>query len=120
MHMYAAPTFPNQIYTQAYWFAVIAAVLYFALAGILMINLLGYLLGHYPQTFVLTDSQRTLILQTTMLGIWLAAGAAIFQKLISHTFADALYFSNVKILTLGFGNITAVDPVARGLSSRTL
>lgn len=34
MHMYAAPTFPNQIYTQAY-FAVIAAVLYFVLAGIL-------------------------------------------------------------------------------------
>lgn len=81
----------------------------------LTINLVGYLLGHYPQHFALTNSQRTLILQTTAFGIWLIVGAAIFQKLIDISFSDALYFSDVTILTLGFGDITAKTPVARGI-----
>ncbi|KAF9887179.1 Potassium channel [Aspergillus nanangensis] len=115
MHIYVPPTFPYQIYTQAYWFAVIAAALYFLLATMLTVNMWGYLLGHYPQSFTLTDSQRTLILQTTALGVWLVVGAAIFQKLIGLNFADALYFSDITILTLGFGDITATTPVARGI-----
>ncbi|KAL4889774.1 hypothetical protein BDV59DRAFT_210064 [Aspergillus ambiguus] len=115
IHMYMPPTLPHQTYTQGFWFAVIAAVLYFVLALILTVNLLGYLLGHYPQKFTLTDSQRTLILQTTALGVWLIVGAAIFQRLIGLNFGDALYFSDITILTLGFGDITATTPVARGI-----
>jgi potassium channel subfamily K len=45
----------------------------------LMINMLGHWLGHYPDTFELTDSQRTLILQTMMFFAWLAGGAAVFS-----------------------------------------
>lgn len=45
-----------------------------------MANMLGYFLGHYPQQFNLTDSQRTLILQTMLFFIWLAGGAAVFQR----------------------------------------
>lgn len=81
----------------------------------LSINLLGYLLGHYPQHFALSNSQRTLILQTTAFAIWLIVGAAIFQKLIGISFSDALYFSEITVLTLGFGDILAKSPVARGI-----
>jgi potassium channel subfamily K len=45
---------------------------------ILMINMLGYFLGHYPQRFNLSDHQRTLILQTMLFFLWLAGGGAIF------------------------------------------
>jgi potassium channel subfamily K len=107
VHVYAPPDLPHQLYTTAFYFAIIAACLYFFKTLILTINLLGYLLGHYPQHFALSNSQRTLILQTTAFGIWLIVGAAIFQKLIGISFSDALYFYDITILTLGFGDVTA-------------
>lgn len=115
VHIYTPPVLPHQLYTTAFYFAIIAACLYFVNTLILTINLLGYLLGHYPQHFTLSNSQRTLILQTTALAIWLIVGAAIFQKLIGISFSDALYFSDITILTLGFGDILAKTPVARGI-----
>jgi potassium channel subfamily K len=80
-----------------------------------MINMLGYFLGKYPQRFSLTDEQRTLILQMTAFVVWLLIGAAIFQKVLGISFADALYFCDVTVLTLGFGDITASTTVGRGL-----
>ncbi|PYH45751.1 potassium channel family protein [Aspergillus saccharolyticus JOP 1030-1] len=115
MHVYSPPVPPNETYSQAYWSAVIAAVLYFILGVILLVNMLGYVLGHYPQYFALTDGQRTLILQTTAFVVWLIIGAVIFNNVIDISFADALYFSDVTILTLGYGDITPTTPVARGL-----
>lgn len=115
VHVYAPPALPHQLYTTAFYFAIIAACLYFFNTLILTINLLGYLLGRYPQHFALSNSQRTLILQTTAFGIWLIVGAAIFQKLIGISFSDALYFSEITVLTLGFGDILATTPVARGI-----
>jgi potassium channel subfamily K, other eukaryote len=64
-------------------------------AIMLMTNMLGYVLGKYPQDFQLDDDQRTLILQTTLFFIWLAGGAAIFERLEGWTFANALYYCNV-------------------------
>ncbi|THC92962.1 hypothetical protein EYZ11_007553 [Aspergillus tanneri] len=115
VHIYAGPIPPNQTYSQAYWYAVIAAVLYFILTVILMINMVGYFLGHYPQYFALTDGQRTLILQTTALGIWLLVGAAVFQKVIGISIAEALYFCDITILTIGFGDVTPKTAAGRGL-----
>ena len=63
---------------------------------LLMVNMLGYFLGHYPQHFNLTDAQRTLILQTMMFFIWLAGGAGVFARVeteIGHQgwlFTDAV------------------------------
>ncbi|KKA24341.1 hypothetical protein T310_1626 [Rasamsonia emersonii CBS 393.64] len=115
MHVYDPPIPPDQTFSQGYWSAVIAAVLYFILDSMLMINLVGYVLGHYPQHFALTDDQRTLILQTTAFMVWLAVGAAVFQRVMDISFADALYFSDVTVLTLGFGDITAQNSVGKGL-----
>ncbi|KAL5336556.1 ion channel [Aspergillus crustosus] len=116
MYIYESPTPPNQTFSQAYWSAVISAVLYFLLSIMLMINMLGYFLGHYPQNFILTDDQRTLILQTIGFITWLAIGGAIFTQAIEGiSYADAVYFSDVTILTLGFGDITSSEPVGRGI-----
>ncbi|KAI2707111.1 hypothetical protein CBS147317_616 [Penicillium roqueforti] len=115
MHIYAPPVGADRVYSQAYWSAVIAAVLYFLLGVLLMINMLGYFLGKYPQHFSLTNEQRTLILQMTALMVWLLIGAAIFQRVIGISFADALFFSDVTVLTLGYGNIISTNAVGRGL-----
>lgn len=75
------PPTGQQSYTQAYWYAVIAAVLYFLCSLLLLFNLLGFFLGHYGSHFVLTDAQRTLILQTFLFFIWLAGGAGVYTRL---------------------------------------
>jgi potassium channel subfamily K len=81
MHIYVPPVGPLQVYSQGYWYAVIAAILYCACSMLLMVNMLGYFMGHYPQTFDLSDHQRTLILQTMLFFIWLAGGGAVFSTI---------------------------------------
>jgi potassium channel subfamily K len=114
MHIYVPPK-PGQIYSQGFWHAVIAACLYLFNSMILMVNMLGYFLGHYPQHFTLTDEQRNLILQTMMFFIWLGAGGAVFARVEGWSYPDALYFCDVTILTIGFGDFYATDDLGRGL-----
>jgi potassium channel subfamily K, other eukaryote len=107
MSIYTPPIAPYETYTQGYWYAVMAAALYCICSMLLMVNMLGYFLGHYPQQFDLTDHQRTLILQTMLFFVWLAGGAAVFSTVESHYgddpqkwgFVDGLYFCDVTILT---------------------
>ncbi|OCT54215.1 ion channel [Cladophialophora carrionii] len=105
----------GDVYSQGYWNAVIAACLYMFNSIILMVNMCGYFLGHYPQHFTLTDEQRNLILQTMMFFIWLGGGAGIFSWIEGWTYPDALYFCDVTILTIGFGDYYPTDDVGRGL-----
>jgi len=115
MNEYDAPIRPGQTYSQGFWHAVIAAVLYLIGSMVLMINMTGYFLGHYPQHFDLDDDQRTLILQTMMFFFWLAGGAAVFAKVCGWSYADALYFCDVTVLTVGFGDFASPNNTGRGL-----
>ncbi|KIW08651.1 uncharacterized protein PV09_00606 [Verruconis gallopava] len=123
MHIYFAPVAPYETYTQGFWYAVIATIFYFLISMLLMINMLGYFLGHYPQQFDLTDSQRTLILQTMLFFIWLAGGSAVFSHVMTTdvdgdgpwNFVNSLYFCDVTILTVGFGDMYPNNNVSRGL-----
>jgi potassium channel subfamily K, other eukaryote len=115
MNLYVPPG-PDGVYSQGFWHAIIAACLYMFCSMILMVNMWGYFLGHYPQHFTLTDEQRNLILQTMMFFLWLAGGAAVFARTSDQwQFADALYFCDVTILTVGFGDYYAPNDVTRGL-----
>ena len=115
MNEYVPPHYPDQVYSQGFWHAVIAAVLYLVSSMILMLNMLGYFLGHYPQHFELSDDQRNLILQTMMFFFWLAGGAAVFARTEGWSFVDSLYFCDVTVLTVGFGDFHPINDVGRGL-----
>lgn len=115
MDHYVPPVRPGETYSQGFYYAIIAAVLYLIGSMILMINMLGYALGHYPQHFDLDDDQRTLILQTMMFFFWLAGGAAVFSKVCGFSYADALYFCDVTVLTVGFGDFVGTNDAGRGI-----
>ncbi|KEQ63278.1 voltage-gated potassium channel [Aureobasidium melanogenum CBS 110374] len=123
MNEYVPPQRPQQSYTQGFWYAVIAAIFYLICSMLLMVNMLGYFLGHYPQRFNLTDSQRTLILQTMLFFVWLAGGAGVFSLvetkyglgLFNWSYVNALYFCQVTVLTIGFGDLYPSSNVGRGL-----
>ncbi|KAK1827616.1 voltage-gated potassium channel [Podospora conica] len=114
MHVHIPPAPPEEIYSQGFWHAVLASCLYLIGSGILSINLLGYLRGHYPQQFDLDDTQRTLILQTTTFFFWLAGGSAIFSAIEDFNYADALYYADVSVLTIGFGDFAPQTDQGRG------
>ncbi|KAI9826260.1 MAG: Potassium channel [Phylliscum demangeonii] len=113
--IYIPPIRPQETYSQGFWYGVIAAILYFLTALLLMVNMLGYFLGHYPRHFILTDHQRTLILQTMLFTIWLAGGAAVFAEVCHWSYADALYFADVTVLTVGFGDLHPTNTAGRAL-----
>lgn len=115
MHKFRALRGPDQVWSQGFWHAIIATVLYLLASMMLMVNMQGYFFGHYRQHFELTEEQRNLILQTMMFFIWLAGGGGVFAKVEGWAFVDALYFCDVTILTIGFGDIHPTNDISRGL-----
>ncbi|KAK3319253.1 hypothetical protein B0H66DRAFT_623855 [Apodospora peruviana] len=114
MRVYEAPIAPAQVWSQGYWHAILASLVYFAGSMGLFINMIGYFRGHYPQQFDLDDDQRTLIQQSMMFFFWLAGCSAVFSALEGLSYPDALYYADVSILTIGFGDIAPKTESGRG------
>ena len=114
MHSTAPPVAPTQAYSEGFWYAVAAvsfadekiysarrladdlkASMYLILSMLLMSNLLGYIRGHYPQHFELTEDQRTLIVQTMLFFLWLAGGGGVYSHLEGWRFVDAVGLNSI-------------------------
>lgn len=115
MHVYAPPTPGTELYSEGFWYGVAAAAIYGLLSILLIGNIIGWVRGHYPQHFDLTEDQRTLIVQTMLFFIWLAGGAGIYSRLEDWHFVDALYYCDVTILTIGFGDLYPTENGGRAL-----
>ena len=101
--------------TQAFYYAIFAAGIYFIIASLMVFTVFGAWTGHYPKEFKLNTSQRTLMLQTISFMIYMVGGAGVYAKIEGWMFLDALYFTNYTLLTVGIGDYAPSTHLGRGL-----
>lgn len=99
--------------TIGFWFACITSGLYLGCAGTLTLHFIGFKKGKYPATFNLLTNERSIIIFTVLLSLWLIWGAGMFSGILGISWANALYFCTVSILTVGFGDILPSNVAAK-------
>lgn len=103
------------IWSQAFYYGIYAACLYFVCSSLMVVTFRGALKGHYPRDFQLTTSQRTLMLQTIMFLVYLLVGALVFSTIEGWNYLDAVYWADATLFTVGFGDYSAATPLGRAL-----
>ncbi|RAO68331.1 uncharacterized protein BHQ10_004343 [Talaromyces amestolkiae] len=101
--------------TEAYYYACIAAGLYFTIASLLIVTVYGAIKGHYSRQFHLSQSQRTLMIQNIGFLVYLLAGAAVYSRIEGWRFNDAVWWADFTILTIGIGYPSPSTHLGRGL-----
>ncbi|KAF8671900.1 hypothetical protein AX14_005643 [Amanita brunnescens Koide BX004] len=112
----------NKIFSQAYYYALIACTIHLLNATMLLISVLPTLrwpifkttFPAYAPHMLLTAPQRTLMFQTLIFTLYLALGAGIFSSIEGWTYLDGIYWTNYSLLTIGFGSdFTPSSPASR-------
>jgi potassium channel subfamily K len=102
-------------FSQAFYYAIFSAGLYFICASLMVVTVIGAYLGHCNKEFKLTMSQRTLMLQTISFLVYLLVGSVIYSHIEGWYFLDAVYWADFTLLTVGIGDITPTTNLGRGL-----
>lgn len=105
----------HYVLSQAYYYGLFAAILYFVVASLMVITIWGALTKHYSADFQLTPSQRTLMIQTISYLHYLLIGALVFSKIEGWMYLDAVYWSNTTLFTIGYGDHANVNIAGRAL-----
>ncbi|KAH8655153.1 hypothetical protein BGZ60DRAFT_568232 [Tricladium varicosporioides] len=110
---YALPY--EYILTQAYYYAVFSAVLYFLVATMMAITVFGFYKGHYDEEFKLTVRRRSLMIQTSGFLLYLLSGAAVYAHVENWEYLDSVYWADYTILTVGIGDFAPSTHLGRSL-----
>ncbi|KAH8903140.1 voltage-gated potassium channel [Coniochaeta sp. PMI_546] len=105
----------EHVWSQAFYYGIYAATLYFIDASLMVVTFWGAYTDHYDKDFLLTPSQRTLMLQTIMFLMYLLLGALVFSKIEGWNYLDAVYWADVTLFTVGFGDYSATTTLGRAL-----
>ncbi|KAJ6441601.1 potassium channel [Purpureocillium lavendulum] len=103
------------IWGQAFFYAIWATILYFLVATLLVVTYWGAHSGRYSKDFNLTTSQRTLMLQTIIFLGHLLIGALVFSAIEDWPYLDGVYWADVTVFTVGFGDFTVTTALGRAL-----
>lgn len=110
------PDPPDQYrWSQAFWYGIWAAILYFSMASFMAVTFWGAWTSHYENDFYLTSSQRTLMLQTIMFLMYVLLGALVFSHTDGWNYLDAVYWADVTLFTVGFGDYHPSSNLGRAL-----
>ncbi|VUC36525.1 unnamed protein product [Clonostachys rosea] len=103
------------IWSQAFFYGIWAALLYFVDATLMALTFWGASSGHYEKEFTLTHNQRTLMLQTIIFLFYLLIGARIYSAIEGWEYLDAVYWADVTMFTVGFGDYSPQTTLGRAL-----
>lgn len=103
------------VWSQAFYYGMFAAILYFIVASLMVVTVWGAQRGHYDKDFELTMSQRTLMLQTIVFLGYLLLGALVFSNIEGWSYLDSVYWADVTLFTIGFGDLSPQTRLGRGL-----
>lgn len=109
------PSGEARTFSQAYYYAILAAAVYFIVASLLVVTAIGVFLGRHSQDFKLTFSQKTLMIQVLLFLGYLLAAAAVYAKIENWDYLDAVYYVDVTLFTIGFGDFSPKTHLGRGL-----
>lgn len=101
--------------TSAFYYAIMAVVVYSILVVLMCWTVWGVVRGHFGRQFNLTAAQRTLMLQTMAFVIYLLVGALCFSHIEGWRYLDAVYFADVTLLTVGLGDFSPSTHTGRSL-----
>jgi len=102
-------------WSQAYYYCIYAAVIYFTIASLLSLNFLGTCRGHLKPDVALSTTLRSLLLHSMAFLAILFLGAVVFSRLEGWSYLDSLYWADVTLLTIGFGDIAPTTTLGRAL-----
>lgn len=105
----------NYIWSGAFYYGLYAACLYFFCSTLMVVTFWGAVKGKYSKDFQLTTSQRTLMLQTIMFLVYLLVGALVFSTTEGWAYLDAVYWADVTLFTVGFGDYYPESSLGRAL-----
>ncbi|KAF2104383.1 potassium channel [Rhizodiscina lignyota] len=115
-HLFRVEPSETHALSQAYYYGIIAAALYFIISCLMIGTVWGAWKGHYRKEFRLTISQRTLMIQTIMFMLYLLLGACIYSFIEGWEYLDAVYWADFTLLTIGIGDdFTPATHLGRGL-----
>lgn len=114
-HVPQHPVPGTLVWSQAFYYAIYSALVYFLVASLMLVTFAGAYSGRYPKDFVLSPSQRTLMLQTIMFLAYLLLGALLFSNLEKWSYLDAVYWADVTLFTVGFGDLYPQSTAGRAL-----
>lgn len=104
------------VWSQSFYYGIWAAILYFIVASLIVVTFWGgAVYGHHEDDFDLSRSQRTLMLQTMVFLGFLLFGALIFSKVEDWNYLDAVYWADVTLFTIGFGDYAPTTVLGRAL-----
>lgn len=113
-HLILEPS-DEHVWSQAFFYGIYAAILYFVVASLMVVTFWGAYTGHYDKDFQLTPSQRTLMLQTISFLMYLLVGALVFSKIEGWNYLDTVYWADVTLFTVGFGDFHPLTTLGRAL-----
>ncbi|PTB38288.1 uncharacterized protein TrAFT101_011611 [Trichoderma asperellum] len=105
----------EMIWSQSFYYAIWSAILYSIVAVLMSITFWGACAGHYPKDFILSLSQRTLMLQTILVLIYLHVGATVFAAIEDWGYLEAVYWADVTLFTIGFGDLAPQTNLGQAL-----
>lgn len=108
-------------WSQAFYYSIWAAILYFLCSTLMTVTFWGASTGRFSKDFDLNNSQRTLMLQTILYLMYLLLGALVFYNTeksdpnADWSYLDAVYWANVTLFTVGFGDLTTTTALSKAL-----